>query len=102
MQTQQEHIEYVELTSETNVKFRFKINKARGNMEVEVGVIPPDRDKHIIAMSTTETICNKEGEIDDNIIAATIGAVIREWDDVSGDDLLTEDDAGQDYVDWED
>lgn len=96
MQTKQEHIEYLELTSETNVKFRFKANKQRGYVEIEVGVIPPDRDKHIIAMSTTEPFDN------DQDLATIILDTIREWDDIDGDDLLSEEDAGQEYVEWED
>ena len=36
MKTKQEHIEYFEFTNENNVKYRFKANKSRGYVEIEV------------------------------------------------------------------
>lgn len=96
MKTKQEHIEYFEFTSETNVKFRFKANKQRGYVDIEVGVVPPDRDKHIVAMSTTESFHNDTG------LARTILNTLREWDDCEGYELLSEEDAGQEYTYWED
>lgn len=96
MKTQQEHMEYFQFTSESNVKFRFKANKSRGYVEVEVGVIPPDGDRHIVAMSTTESFHNDED------FAAIILNTLREWDDCDGYDLLTEEDAGQEYTYFED
>lgn len=96
MKTLQEHIEYFEFTSEANVKFRFKANKQRGYVDIEVGVVPPDRDKHIVAMSTTEPFNNDED------LARLILSTLREWDDCDGYDLLSEEDAGQEYTYWED
>lgn len=96
MQTKQKHIEYFEFTSETNVKYRFKANKQRGFVEIEVGVVPPDRDKHIVAMSTIEPFD------DDKDLANIILYTMREWDDCEGYELLSEEDAGQAYTDWED
>lgn len=89
MKTKQEHIEYFEFTTETNVKFRFKANKQRG-------VVPPDRDRHIVAMSTTEPFHNDED------LAKLILSTLREWDDCEGYELLSEEDAGQEYTYWED
>ena len=96
MKTLQENIEYFEFTSEANVKFRFKANKQRGYVEIEVGVVPPDRDVHIVAMSTTEPFD------DDHDLANIILDTMREWDDCDGYDLLSEEDAGQEYTYWED
>ena len=96
MKTKQEHIEYFEFTNETNVKYRFKANKQRGYVEIEVGVVPPDRDRHIVAMSTTEPFD------DDHDLANIILSTMREWDDCDGYDLLSEEDAGQEYTCWED
>lgn len=96
MKTLQERIEYFQFTSEENVKFRFKANKIRGYVEIEVGVIPPDRDRHIVAMSTTEPFHNDED------LARLILSTLREWDDCDGYDLLSEEDAGQEYTYWED
>ena len=96
MKTKQEHIEYFEFTNENNVKYRFKANKQRGFVEIEVGVVPPDRDKHIVAMSTTESFHNDHG------LARIILNTLREWDDCEGYELLSEEDAGQPYTCWED
>ena len=96
MKTKQEHIEYFEFTSETNVKFRFKANKQRGYVDIEVGVVPPDRDRHIIAMSTIEPFD------DDQDLAKIILDTMRDWDDCDGHDLITEADAGVSYTYWED
>ena len=96
MKTQQEHIEYFEFTNENNVKYRFKANKQRGYVDIEVGVVPPDQDKHIVAMSTTESFHNDHG------LARLILETMREWDDCEGYELLSEEDAGQEYTYWED
>ena len=96
MKTKQEHIEYFEFTNETNVKYRFKANKQRGFVEIEVGVVPPDRDRHIVAMSTIEPFD------DDKDLANIILSTMRDWDDCDGYDLLSEEDAGQEYAYWED
>ena len=96
MKTKQEHIEYFEFTNENNVKYRFKANKSRGFVEIEVGVVPPDRDRHIVAMSVTEPFD------DDHGLARIILNTLREWDDCEGYDLLSEEDAGQEYTYWED
>lgn len=96
MKTQQEHIEYFEFTNENNVKYRFKANKQRGFVEIEVGVVPPNRDKHIVAMSTTESFHNDHG------LARIILNTMREWDDCEGYELLSEEYAGQEYTYWED
>lgn len=96
MKTKQEHIEYLEFTNENNVKYRFKANKSRGYVEIEVGVVPPDRDKHIVAMSVTEPFD------DDQDLARLILDTMREWDDCEGYELLSEEDAGQPYTYWED
>ena len=96
MKTLQERIEYFQFTSEANVKFRFKANKIRGYVEIEVGVVPPDRDKHIVAMSVTEPFD------DDHDLARLILDTMREWDDCEGYELLSEEDAGQPYTYWED
>lgn len=96
MKTKQEHIEYFEFTNENNVKYRFKANKSRGYVEIEVGVVPPDRDKHIVAMSVTEPFD------DDQDLARLILDTMREWDDCEGYELLSEEDAGQEYAYWED
>lgn len=96
MKTLQEHIEYFEFTNENNVKYRFKANKQRGFVEIEVGIVPLDRDKHIVAMSTVEPIK------DDHDLARLILDTMREWDDCEGYDLLSEEDAGVSYTYWED
>ena len=96
MKTLQEHIEYFEFTNENNVKYRFKANKSRGYVDIEVGVVPPDRDKHIVAMSVTEPFD------DDHDLARLILDTMREWDDCEGYELLSEEDAGQEYTYWED
>ena len=96
MKTKQEHIEYFEFTNENNVKYRFKANKSRGYVEIEVGVVPPDRDKHIVAMSVTEPFD------DDHDLARLMLDTMREWDDCEGYELLSEEDAGQEYTYWED
>ena len=96
MKTKQEHIEYFEFTNETNVKYRFKANKQRGFVEIEVGIVPLDRDKHIVAMSTIEPFD------DDKDLANIILSTMRDWDDCDGYDLLSEEDAGQEYAYWED
>ena len=96
MKTLQEHIEYFEFTNENNVKYRFKANKSRGYVEIEVGVVPPDRDRHIVAMSVSETFD------DDQDLARLILDTMREWDDCEGYELLSEEDAGQEYTYWED
>ena len=96
MKTQQEHIEYFEFTNENNVKYRFKANKQRGFVEIEVGVIPTGRDKHIVAMSTVEPTK------DDQELAEVMLHTMREWDDCEGYELLSEEDAGQEYTYWED
>lgn len=95
MQTKQEHMEYFQFTNENNVKYRFKANKSRGYVEIEVGVVPPDRDRHIVAMSVTEPF-------DDHDLAKLILETMREWDDCEGYELLSEEDAGQEYTYWED
>lgn len=92
MKTKQEHIEYFEFTNENNVKYRFKANKQRGYVDIEVGVVPPDRDRHIVAMSTTESFHNDQG------LARIILNTLREWDDCEGYELLSEEDAGQEYT----
>ena len=96
MKTLQEHIEYFEFTNENNVKYRFKANKSRGYVEIEVGVVPPDRDKHIVAMSVTEPFD------DDQDLAKLILDTMREWDDCEGYELLSEEDTGVSYTYWED
>ena len=96
MKTKQEHIEYFEFTNENNVKYRFKANKQRGFVEIEVGVVPPDRNKHVVAMSVTEPFD------DDQDLARLILHTMREWDDCEGYELLSEEDAGQPYTYWED
>lgn len=96
MKTKQEHIEYFEFTNETNVKYRFKANKQRGFVEIEVGIVPLDRDRHIVAMSTVEPIK------DDHDLANIILHTMRDWDDCDGHDLITEADAGVSYTYWED
>ena len=96
MKTKQEHIEYFEFTNETNVKYRFKANKQRGFVEIEVGIVPLDRDVHIVAMSTIEPFD------DDQDLAKIILDTMREWDDCEGYELLSEEDAGQEYTYWED
>lgn len=96
MKTLQEHIEYFEFTNEANVKYRFKANKQRGYVDIEVGVVPPDRDRHIVAMSVTEPFHNDED------LARLILSTLREWDDCDSYDLLSEEDAGQEYTYWED
>ena len=96
MKTKQEHIEYFEFTNENNVKYRFKANKQRGFVEIEVGVVSPDRDRHIVAMSVTEPFD------DDHDLAKLILETMREWDDCEGYDLLSEEDAGVSYTYWED
>lgn len=96
MKTKQEHIEYFEFTNENNVKYRFKANKQRGYVEIEVGIVPPDRDRHIVAMSTTESFHNDQG------LARIILDTMREWDDCEGYELLSEEDAGVPYTYWED
>ena len=96
MKTLQERIEYFQFTSEANVKFRFKANKTRGYVEIEVGVVPRDRGRHIVAMSTTEPLQHDED------LARLILSTLREWDTCSGYDLLSEEDAGQEYTYWED
>ena len=96
MKTKQEHIEYFEFTNENNVKYRFKANKQRGFVEIEVGVIPTGRDKHIVAMSTVEPTK------DDQELAEVMLHTMREWDDCEGYEILTEEDAGQSYTYWED
>ena len=103
MKTKQEHIEYFELTSETNVKYRFKINKARGIMDIEVGVVLPDRNKRVVVMSTSAPIGNDtHDDIDTTKINRLIGATIREWDDCEGYEIISEEDAGEPYTYWED
>ena len=98
-----EHIEYIELTSETNVKFRFKINKIRGIMDIEVGVLLPGRNKRIVAMSTSEPVGNDtHDDIDIAKINRLVGSTIREWDDCEGYEILSEEDVGQSYTYWED
>ena len=96
MKTKQEHIEYFEFTNENNVKYRFKANKQRGYVDIEVGVVPPDRDRHIVAMSTIEPFD------DDQDLAKIILDTMRDWDDCDGHDLITEADAGVSYTYWED
>ena len=96
LKNQQKHMEVFQFTSESNVKFRFKVNKTRGYVDVEVGVIPPDGYKHIVAMSTTETFDN------DKDLATIILDTLREWYDYDGYDLLSEDDAGQEYTYFDD
>ena len=96
MKTLQEHIEYFEFTSENNVKYRFKANKQRGFVEIEVGIVPLDRDKHIVAMSTVEPMD------DDHDLANIILDTMRDWDDCDGYDLISEKDAGVSYTYWED
>ena len=95
MKTLQENIEYFEFTTEANVKFRFKANKQRGYVDIEVGIVPLDRDRHIVAMSTTEPF-------DDKDLAKLILSTLREWDDCDGYDLISEEDAGVPYTYWED
>lgn len=58
--------------------------------------MPPDRDKHIVAMSITESFK------DDQDLARIILHTMREWDDCKGYELLSEEDAGQAYTYWED
>lgn len=96
LKNQQKHVEVFQLTSESNVKFRFKVNKTRGYVDIEVGVVPPDRDRHIVAMSTTESFHNDQG------LARIILNTLREWYDYDGCDLLSEDDAGQEYTYFDD
>lgn len=89
-------MEQYEFTNENNVKYRFKANKQRGFVEIEVGVIPTGRDRHIVAMSTVEPIK------DDQELAEVILHTMREWDDCEGYEILTEEDAGVSYTYWED
>ena len=96
MKTLQENIEYFEFTNENNVKYRFKANKQRGFVEIEVGIVPLDRDKHIVAMSTVEPFD------DDHDLANIILDTMRDWDDCDGYDLISEKDAGVSYTYWED
>ena len=96
MKTQQKHVEVFQFTSATNVKYRFKVNKTRGYVDVEVGLIRPDGQKHVVAMSTTEPFHN------DYDLSTLILDTLREWDDCDGYDLLNEDDAGQEYTYFDD
>ena len=96
MKTKQEHIEYFEFTNENNVKYRFKANKQRGFVEIEVGIVPLDRDRHIVAMSTIEPFD------DDHDLANIILDTMRDWDDCDGHELLSEEDTGVSYTYWED
>ena len=65
-------------------------------MEIEVGIVPLDRDKHIVAMSTIEPFD------DDHDLANIILSTMRDWDDCDGYDLISEEDAGVSYTYWED
>lgn len=91
--------EIINLTSSNNVKFRFTVNTEEGTMNIKVGVKPPMRDKHIIAKeeNVVEDIDLDTGEG----ICEAIGSTIIEYHDCYPEYVLPED-AGQEYVDWED
>lgn len=91
--------EIINLTSSNDVKFRFTIDRKEGTMNIKVGVKPPMRDKHIIAMeeNVVEDIDLDTGEG----ICEAIGSTIIEWHDCYPEDILPEEDCDE-YVDWED
>ena len=87
--------EIINLTSNNDVKFRFTINREEGTMNIKVGVKPPMRDKHIIAMEEDVDLETGEG------INEAIGSTIIEWHNCEPEDILPEEDCDE-YVDWED
>ena len=87
--------EIINLTSSNDVKFRFTINREEGTMNIKVGVKPPMRDKHIIAMEEDVDLETGEG------ISEAIGSTITEWHNCEPEDILPEEDCDE-YVDWED
>ena len=80
--------EIINLTSSNDVKFRFTINREEGTMNIKVGVKPPMRDKHIIAMEEDvgEDIDLETGEG----ISEVIGSTIIEWHNCEPEDILPE------------